>query len=152
MATFDSNIEDVSVSAVQDLFEMLAPADATCLVSELNVEQADVDTSEQLRIVCKSVTGAPTSGSGGGTITPSKRSPSSAAAGATVERNNTTQLTGGTQIVHASRGFNILQGLPIVFDPPIEISPSTRFVVSLDEAPDAATSFNCQLTHDEVGG
>jgi len=152
MAIYDSNIENIAISGVQDLYEVLAPSDAVVLIHEVNIEQGDVDTGEQLRVICKRVTGAPTSGSGGGTITPSKRSPTSAAAGATVERNNSTILSGGTQEVVASRGFNILNGLPVVFDPPVEISPSTRFVVGLSGTPAASTSFNCQLMHEELGG
>lgn len=148
---YDSCIEAVSVSAAQDLFELLAPSDAAVLVHSLTVEQSNVDTGEQLRITCSRVTGAPTSGSGGGTITPTPRVSGGPAAGSTVERNNTTQLSGGTAVKVADRGFNTLAGLEIVFDPPIELAPSTRFLVAIP-APDTAIAVSATLTHEEIGG
>lgn len=148
---YDSNIEAVSVSAAQDLYELLSPSDAVCLIHGVVVEQSVSEISEQLRLTCARVTGAPTSGSGGGTITPTPREPGSAAAGATVERNNTTQISGGTSVKCADRGFNILNGIEIIFDPPVQVSPGTRFVVAIN-APGAALTMNCVLTHEEVGG
>lgn len=148
---YDSNIEGVSVSAAQDLFEVLAPSDAALEIDSLTVEQSSDTDSEQLRVTVSRVTGAPTSGSGGGTITPTPRTPGAPAAGATVERNNTTQLTGGTSVKLLDRTFNILNGLEHHWDPPLEIAPSTRLVVTISAPVDGITLSAC-LTHTEIGG
>lgn len=149
---YDSPIEAITVTAAQDLWEILAPSDAALLIHGFTVEQSVSETSEQLRLTIARVTGAPTSGSGGGTITPAPRVPGAGAAGATVERNNTTQITGGTSVSLRDRGFNILNGIEVVYDPPIEIAPSTRFVVGLPVAPSGSLTFSGNLMHEEIGG
>ena len=149
---YDCPIEAISVSAVQDLWEWLTPSDAAGLLHSIVIEQNTSETSEQLRLTVARVTGAPTSGSGGGTITPAPRIPGAPAAGSTVERNNTTQITLGTSVKIADRGFNILNGIEIVFDPPVEVAPSTRIVVALPTAPGAALTVSGLLTVEEVGG
>lgn len=146
-----ANIEAVAVSAAQDLFELLAPSDAAVLIHALTVEQSSDTDSEQLRLTCSRVTGAPTSGSGGSTITPTPSCSGAPAAGSAVERNNTTQLTGGTSVKVMDRAFNVLNGIEIVFDPPVEIAPATRFVVALTAPADAVTLSSC-LTFEEIGG
>jgi hypothetical protein len=149
---YDAPIEAVSVSAAQDLWEWLTPSDAAGLLHAVVIEQTASETSEQLRLTVAYVTGAPTSGSGGGTITPTPRVPGAPAAGSTVERNNTTQISGGTSVKIADRGFNILNGIEIIFDPPREVAPSTRIVVALPTAPGAAITVSGVLVMEEVGG
>ena len=108
---YDAAIEAVSVSAAQDLWEVLAPSDAALLIHSISVDQSSDTDSEMLRLTSSRVTGAPTSGSGGGTITPTPVVPGAAAAGSTVERNNTTQISGGTSVKCSDRSFNILNGI-----------------------------------------
>lgn len=150
---YDSCIEGVSVSAAEDLFELLAPSDAAVLIHGLTVEQSNIDTGEQLRLTCIRATGAVTSGSGGSTITPTPRVSGGPAAGSTVERNNSTQIAAGSGTLTkvADRGFNTLAGLEIIFDPPIELAPSTRFAVGIS-APSTGHTISAVLTHEEIGG
>ncbi len=148
---YDSPIEAIAVTAASDLWELLAPSDAAVKIHGFTVEQSSDTDSEQLRLTAKRVTGAPTSGSGGGTITPTPRVPGASAAGSTVERNNTTQITGGTQVALPDRSFNVLNGIEVIYDPPIEIAPSTRFVVGISLPGDSLT-VSANLIHEEVGG
>ncbi len=136
---------DVAVAAVQDLFELLAPSNAPIRLLRLNITQNGSETSEQLSIIVKKVTGSPTSGSGGTTITPvaAKENVSRAFAG-TTEANNTTALTGGTQSEFWQEGFNILAGYEWRATPEdvIECGPSERIVVNLPAAPGASIQMN----------
>ena len=65
------------------------------------------DASEEgLSLTLIRASGAYTSGSGGSTPTPAKADPSQAAQGFTVEANNTTPLSGGTQDVLEEWAWN----------------------------------------------
>jgi len=141
--------EQVSVSAIQDLFELNAPADAAVIVHRILITQSAGETSEQLPIL---IHRASTSGSGGTTPTASPLEVGSPAFGGTVEANNTSQGTEGT-FIHAE-GFNVLNGFD--FHPTPEcrpvISPSGRLVVELQAAPAAALTMNGIILFEEVGG
>jgi hypothetical protein len=94
---YSISFEEVAVTAAQDLFEILVPADAVMRLHSIVISQssdAGNAQSEQLPFTIKRVTGAPTSGSGGSTPTPRPHSQGDAAAGITAEANNTTRLSG----------------------------------------------------------
>jgi hypothetical protein len=81
------------------VFELLAAAEKPVAVLGFEIGQTSEvgDAQEEwLTLVLKRVTGAPTSGSGGGTSTFIPRLPNDVAASATLETGNTTKLTGGT--------------------------------------------------------
>lgn len=148
---------EVEVSAAQDLFELLAPADAALAIHLVKFAQSSDygdAAAEALDVLMKRVTGAPTSGSGGSTPTPTALSPSAAASGVTIEANNTTQLSGGTQATLLADAWNVQ--LPFEYIPPPEqrpiISPSTRFVVELPNAPGDAITLSGLLMWEEIGG
>src|SRR5262245_6874524 len=101
-------IPAIGATAQQDIWELLAPSDATVLIWGIRLNQSSDIDSEQLRLTAKHVTGSPTSGSGGGTITPAPNSPGDAAFGGTVERNNTTRISGGTAVTKMDEGWNVL--------------------------------------------
>jgi len=150
---YDVTTDAVAVTTAQDLLEHLAPSDATVLVHALKINQSSDTDSEQIEATISRVTGAPSSGSGGSTATPRPRVPGASAAGSTVETNNTTQISGGTSVfVGEQPSFNILNGEHLFFDPPIEISPSTRLVVALPNAPDDELTITTSLVFEEVGG
>lgn len=141
--------EQVSVSAIQDLFEIVAPSDAAVIIHGCYISQSASETSEQLPIL---VHRASTSGSAGSTPTPSPLEVGAPAAGSTVEANNTTQGTEGT-FIHAE-GFNVLNGwmwMPTPECRPV-LSPIGRLVVELQVAPAAALTMNGVLLFEEIGG
>jgi hypothetical protein len=141
--------EEVSVSAIQDLFQIAAPSTGSVIVHGCYISQSASETSEQLPIL---VHRGSTDGSGGTTLTPSPLQVGGAAAESTVEANNTTQSTEGA-FVHAE-GFNVLNGwiwMPTPETRPT-LSPSGRLVVELQVAPTAALTMNGVLLFEEVGG
>ena len=145
MTVYYAPFTDVAIAAVQDFFEILAPSNAPVRVLRINISQNTSETSEQLSIVVKKVTGAPTSGSGGSTVTPvAARQDVSRAFAGTVEINNTTALTGGTQNEFWQEGFNQLAGYEWRATPEdvIECGPSERIVINLPAAPGASVNMN----------
>lgn len=138
----------VAVSAVQDLFELVAPANAAARIRlhQVNLFQtsdAATGDSENLRVTIKRSTSASTSGSGGSTPTPQPLESGDPAATFTAEANNTTQVTGGTTVVLFEDGFNVLGAF--VWSPaiPPDRKPSAvngeRLVISLTAPADALT-------------
>lgn len=146
-------IEAVSVSAAQDLWEILAHSSVAVRLRGVYIAQSSDTDSEQLGITISRVTGTPTSGSGGGSITPTPVRPGDTAAVSTVERNNTTQITGGTSVKLVNDSFNVLSGY--TFAPPeIEMpvaAPGTRLVVAITAPADAIT-LNGYAVIEEIGG
>lgn len=145
-------VEQVSVSAVQDLLEIVAPADSIVLVHELTISQssdAGDSESEQLNVL---IHRGSTSGSGGSTITPTPMNLGDAAFGGTVEANNTTQSTEGTH-VH-SESFNVMAGMKQIWTPETRpvISPSDTLIVELQTAPADALTMDITCIIEEIGG
>lgn len=146
-------ISAVSVTAAQDLWELLSPSDSTTRIWAIRVSQSGSTTSTQARLTVKRVTGAPTSGSGGGTITPGTLSGGDAAYGGTVERNNTTRISGGTSTTIKDEGFNFLNGFEWIAaseKEAIEISPSTYGVIGLETV--VTMTLQGELVIEECGG
>jgi hypothetical protein len=142
--------EEVAVTAAQDLFEVVAPADATVLIHSVSITQstdAGDAEAEQLPILIHRGTAT---GSGGSTVTPSPSSKGDAAFGGTVEANNTTQSAEGT-FLHAE-GFNIQIGFYWEPKKPIEVSPSDLFIVELQAAPTDSLTMNGTVVFEEIGG
>ena len=130
----------VAITAVQELLEILAPADLMFTLEYFEVSQ-DSDAGdaqdEQLHFSIRRVTGSPTSGSGGSTVTPAPLNPGDVASSCTCEANNTTQLSGGTNTVLVPSCFNVRNGgifLPPEIHQPM-FSPSTRCIIELEKAP-----------------
>ncbi len=154
--TYTVPFNQVSVSAAQDLFEILGAADKVTELAGLNLSQssdAGDSESEQLHISVRRVTGSPTSGSGGSTVTPVALDPSDAAFGGTCEANNTTQLSGGTNTVVMAESFNVMAGLPLVIPEEMRprISGATRLLVELESAPNDAVTMDGYATIIEYG-
>lgn len=104
---------DVTVSAAQDFFEILAPATAALLVEAVklsqNTELGDA-AEEQLELRVVRGVGSVTSGSGGSTATAQPvNDGSSAAFAGTVEINNTTIMAAGSGSLEtlASESWNV---------------------------------------------
>jgi hypothetical protein len=146
---YSISFEEVSVSAAQDLFEIVAPADCAVVLHAVYVSQVDSTTSEMLSLLFHL---GSTSGSGGTTPTAHPLALGDAAFGGTVEVNNTSQSTEGN-ILH-SDCFNVLNGYVYLPTPEtrIVISPSDRLIVELQEAPDSALTMYGTAIIEEIGG
>lgn len=141
--------ERVAVTAVQDLFEIVAPADCAVVLHACYISQDSDTDSEMLNIL---IHRASTSGSAGTSVTPSPLNLGDAAFGGTVEANNTTQGTEGT-FIHADC-FNVLNGW--LYQPTPEcrpvLSPSGRIVVELQTAPGDELTMSGTVLIEEIGG
>lgn len=108
-----------------DIFEILAASGKPCVLLGFEFGQTSEvgDAQEEwLTLVLKRVTGAPTSGSGGGTSTFVPMTPNDTAAGVTMETGNTSKLTGGTSTELKRIPWNVRQSALYV---PV---PEARFV------------------------
>jgi hypothetical protein len=149
---YSAVFEIVTVTAIQDLFEVVAPSDAAVIVHSVTITQhtdAGDAEAEMLPILIHRGTAT---GSGGTTVTPSPLQLGEAAFGGVVEANNTAQSVEGT-FLHAE-AFNVQIGfyyLPPPEDRPV-ISPSGLFIVELQVAPNDTMDMNGTIVFEEVGG
>jgi len=152
---YTAPFESITVTALQDLFELIAPADAILEVIRWRITQEESETSEQLGFATKQAVGAYTSGSGGGTITPAKTMTGDPASGSTAERNNTTEAVAGSgSLTTLERyGENVLNGTEIIYLPeerPI-VSPTDAFIIGLMVAP-TSLEMSGVIVWEEKGG
>lgn len=149
---YSATFEEVAVTAVQDLFEINAPADAVVVLHGLIISQssdAGDSESEQLNVLIHL---GSTTGSGGTTPTARPMELGDAAFGGTVEANNTTQSTEGT-FIHAE-SFNVMAGLQIWWTPETRpvVSPSDRIIIELQTAPADSLTMSGTVYFEEIGG
>ena len=149
---YSAVFEEVAVTAVQDLFEIVAASDAVVIIHGIWLSQssdAGDSESEQLNVL---IHRGSTSGSGGSTPTPRPLEVGFPAAGSTVEANNTTQSTEGNQIFADS--FNVMAGWQWIPTPEMRpvLSPSGRLIVELQTAPADSLTMSGTLIFEEIGG
>jgi hypothetical protein len=142
---YQASLNVASHTAQIDYFELLAATGKPLLVHGFEIGQTtevgDVQ-EEMLAVVLKRVTGAPTSGSGGGSSTFLPLTPNDTAAGATLETGNTTKLTGGTSVELARFSWNVRGNLLYLPTPEgrITLDAGTRLVLEEATTPaDAVT-------------
>ena len=152
---YSATFTAVAVTAAQDLFEVVAPADSIVVIHGVEISQhTDVgDAAEEiLRISIDR--GAATSGSGGSSVTPAPLNFGDAAFGGTVEANNTTIASTGTIVTLHSSAWNIR--MPWLWLPSPEmriiLSPSQRLTVELIAAPADSITTNGTIYLEEIGG
>jgi hypothetical protein len=136
----------VSVSAAQDLFEVLAATGKPFYLHEIVIAQSSDygdAQAEGLSILIKKAAGSYTSGSGGSTPTAVKHATNDAAAGPTPECNNTTQAAAGSGTLTTIRAdaFNVQGGYQYMPTPEQRILflPAEACVVSITAPADAVT-------------
>ena len=146
--------EQIAVTAVQDFFEITAPADSAVELHEVKLSQTtDVGDSAEEMLSTVIQTGATTSGSGGAAATPSTNL-GGAAAGTAAEVNNTTEASAGTILNRYRDSWNIRAGwhyLPLPEDR-IILSPSARLTVTLITTPGDSLTMDGTLVFSEIGG
>ena len=152
---YTAQFTDVAVSAIQDLFEIVAPSDAVVVVHDLHLGQrSDVGDSAEEILNIQLTRGHTTSGSGGTSVTPVPNNAGDAAFGGTVEANNTTQAQDGTIVVLASWDWNIRGPFDKVWTPETRpvLSPGARMCVELPVAPTDEITMSGTITFEEIGG
>ena len=152
---YTAQFTDVAVSAIQDLFELVAPADAIVVIHDLHLSQkSDVGDAAEEILNIQLTSGHTTSGSGGSTVTPVPKELGDAAFGGTCEAKNTTQASGGTIVTHYSWDWNIRGPFDKIWTPETRpvLSPSRRMCVELPVAPADAITMSGTITFEEIGG
>jgi len=146
---------NVAVTAIQDLFELVAPADSVVLLHDIHLSQnTDVGDAAEEVLRIELTSGHTTSGSGGAAVTPVPVSLGDAAFGGTCEANNTTQASAGTIVTKYVWNWNIRVGFDKIFTPETRpvISPSTRMCLELPAAPADSVTMSGSITFEEIGG
>lgn len=151
---YTAEFNGIAVSAAQDFFEVQVPADTIVKLLEFHLFQTtDVgDSAEEiLRVRVRRQTGTLTSGSGGASVTPVRHSIGDAAAGVTVERNNTTQATGTLETIEPL-GWNVRIPLEKIWTP--ETAPlfvaSDDLIIDLPAAPADSLTTSSYITFEEI--
>lgn len=151
---YTAPFSNITVSVAQDCFEVLAAAGKPLAIHQVIITVSEDETNQQLRFHLARAAGSYTSGSGGGTITPVALSSSMPAAGATVERNNTTvaAVGSGTYVTLWSEGIPSQGGFSFLPTPDMRpiIHPTEAFIVSLGNNPDAAVSMCGVVVFEEL--
>lgn len=143
----------VSVTAQQDLFELVAPSTGAVVLHAIELSQTTElgdAAEEQLSILLKS--GQTTSGSGGTAPTPVPLAFGDAAAGATAEVNNTTKASAGTIVTHAAWAWNVRTEFMRLFTPEMRpiLRASRRMTVELATTPADSITLNGTLWFEEL--
>jgi hypothetical protein len=138
--------DNVSVSAIQDLFEITPADDKPVDILGLFLSQtgvADVGDANEECLPVQIIRGFTTSGSGGSAPTPAPIDPIDTASGFTSEVNNTTVANTGTTATLHSDNFNVRVGYQNWWPDgccPGASQANTTIVVRLTRAPaDAIT-------------
>jgi len=152
---YDAIFSDIAVTLLQDLFEILAATDNAISVHGWEIFQiTDVGDAEEEILRIETVRGIGSTSSNGTAITPQPKEDGFAAAGATVERNGTTRMTGGTLEILENFGWNIRIPLEKIYTPearPI-ITPGDRWTLSLPTGPLDSLTTSGKVTFEEIGG
>lgn len=152
---YTATFSEIAVTAIQDIFELVAPADAIVKIHRIELGQrSDVGDAAEEILPVQLTSGHTTSGSGGAAVTPVPREFGDAAFGGTCERNNTTQASAGTIVEHHNWAWNIRGPFDRVFTPeemPI-LSPSRRACIELPVAPADSITMSGTITFEEIGG
>lgn len=153
MALYSAIFDNVTVSAAQDLFEIVAPSTGTVAIHAIFIGQssdAGDAQAESLRILL--TRGHTVSGSGGSSPSIQKFDASrDASSGATVEANNTTAAnTSGVNILADT--FNIAIGWQFLPTPEMRprLAASQRFTVNLPAAPADALTMSGTIIWEEL--
>lgn len=137
-ATFSA----VAVSAAQDVFEIVAPANARISIHEVRLGQySDAADAQAEMLSVLMIRGYTTTGSGGAAVTPTTPTGGLTSGGATVARNNTGVAANGTPATVVADSFNVMAGW--LYRPPaaerILLQPNERLVVRITAPADAVT-------------
>lgn len=150
---FSAAIDNIAVSAIQDLFEIATDATTRIAICGIDLFQnTDFGDAQAETLALRIIRGLGTTGSGGSAVTPKNHKPWSRVSPCTVARNNTTPavIGAGTSDVLLSTGFNVQAGFfyrprwvdSTDVDERIFCEKNSRIVVNLPAAPaDSITVF-----------
>ncbi len=146
---YTASVSAIAVAAIQDFFELLAPATGMVKILSVRLGQYTDAGDSEAELLPVNIVRYATSGSGGSTPTARPHQVGHAATGVVVEANNTTQ--GGTPTVILSDAFNVQAGWLYVPTPEewIWIPPSGRLAIELFVAPGDTFTMQGSITFEE---
>ena len=151
---FTAVFNNVAVTAIQDLFELVAPSTGIVVLHDIHLSQnTDVGDAAEEILRIELTSGHTTSGSGGSAVTPVDVDFGDPAFGGTCEANNTTQAVSGTIVTHYVWNWNIRGPFDKIFTPetrPI-LRPSRRMCIELPAAPADSITMSGSITFEEIG-
>ena len=154
---YTASFTGVAVSAAQDLFEILAPADAIIIPLSAHFGQSsDYGDAQAEGLRIRWVRGEGATTGNGTTITPAPHMAGFAASGCTVKRNGTSIMTvgGGSLTRLRPEGFNAQVGY--FYQPTPEerfaVSSNDRLTLELIDAPNDELTAEGFVTYMEIGG
>lgn len=144
----------IAATAVQDIFEVTPADDKPVRIAGLFLSQdTDAGDAEEEVLDLRIRRGNTTSGSGGAAVTPEAINPSDAAAGATAERNNTTQASAGTVDELHADAWNVRVPYQMWWPEdtrPMATQGNTTMCVSLETAPADSITISGTLYIEEM--
>lgn len=153
---FSAQVNGVTVSALQDLFEILAATGKPLTIlgwSLLQTSDLGDAAEEILRVEVVRGVGSVTSGSGGSTPSMHPVDDLDAAASATVEANNTTRMVVGSGTLETLEQYGWNVRIPWVHYYIPELRPRVRsgdrWTLALPAAPSDALTFSATLYWEE---
>lgn len=155
---YTTKFKAVAVTAVQDLFEILAGTGKPLIIHGFLLSQhteiADAQ-EEQLLLTANRGAGSVTSGAGGSTHTPAALGVDDIASGATVEINNTTIMAAGSGTLTElePHAWNVRVPYPFWYPPEARpyIKPGDRWTLELESTPADSITMNGCVWFEEVG-
>jgi hypothetical protein len=118
MRMYGAAFDAVAITAVQDLFELLAPTNTVVRLHMLDLFQTtDLGDAQEEVLRIRIRQGQTVTGSGGSTGTAVPNDFDDAASGSTVKFNNTTQANTGTIVIDELFGWNIRAPLQRIWTP-----------------------------------
>ena len=161
MTVFTAAFSAVAITAAQDLFEIVAPADSRVRLLEIDIGQYTDFGDAAAEILSIAIhRGHTVSGSGGSTVTPANLMPYGRAYGGTVEANNDTVATTSGVLLWAT-GWHLQAGFiwrpiendvraVVPFRRHIVLKPSQRLVIRITAPADSITT-NGSILFEEIG-
>jgi hypothetical protein len=155
LSVFSVTFSGVAVSAAQDLFELVAPADSKIAIREIRIGQySDFGDAAAEILGLTVIRGFTTSGSGGSSATPVNRQGHTgvAAATTTAEVNNTTVAQDGTSVTLLADAWNIQT--PYLYIPDVDeriVIPVSGRVVIRITAPADSLTMNGTVLFEQLG-
>lgn len=152
MRIYTAQFNGVAITAVQDLFAIVAGTNSPVEIHDFHLMQtSDLGDAQEEVLLIQLKQGATVAGSGGSAPTPVPRDVDDVAASATARCNDTTQANTGTIVTHYSWGWNIRVPFDKIFTP--ETRPyakgARRLVLALSGAPADSITVSGSITWSE---
>jgi len=147
--------EAVAVTAIQDLFEIVAGPNTVVVIHACFISQeSDAGDAQDELLRVTWTRGYTTSGSGGTAANATPLDSGDVADEAAIEVNNTVQASVGTPVILHVECFNVRAGWAYIPTPEcrITLSPDERLVLELPVAPADALTMSGTLIFEELGG